>query len=117
MSVTSSFNRNSAAAKPKCLTHYDAETPVRNVRFAPDSETTQTLSYAYLISVEFSSKSNTITLTFTTHVVVLKGHNLAPLRDALEVHNVKAITTIEERYVATAEETESLVTHIAIEAL
>ena len=117
MSLNSSFNQSSPPQRPKSLKYHKTDGHARNLCFVLLHGRRLFLSYAYLISGDVSPQENTLTLTFTTHIVTLKGRNFAPLFDSLNVHALESITAVEERYAATEEETESLVTHIDVQTL
>jgi hypothetical protein len=117
MSLNYSFNKRETLSEKKSLTYYDTYGHARNVCFVQASGTTLFLNYTYLISGEFSPEEDTITITFTTHIVTLQGHNLGPVCDSLAVQSLQHITTVDERYAATEEETASYVTHIDVKPL
>ncbi|CAM3285613.1 hypothetical protein FLLO111716_01030 [Flavobacterium longum] len=56
------------------------------------------LNYAYLISGEYSPKDGVITLTFTTHTIVMKGNKLEVLYENLMFHLPKVINQVNKRY-------------------
>lgn len=56
------------------------------------------LNYSYLISGEYSKEISTITLTFTTHMIVLHGSALDVLFHLLMDHIPRTIVEIDERY-------------------
>jgi len=59
------------------------------------------LSYAYLVSGEFTaaSEKNVIVLQFSSHTLTLKGYGLEPLFMALLDHLPKIIVAADPRYV------------------
>jgi len=107
------FNRIGNASKEAGLAYYTTDAHVRNVYFVLLDGKSYFLNYDNLNSGEFLPEENTITLTFTTHIVTLKGRNLSDLFTHLSAHGVREIKMIHERYAA-AEETGSLVTHIEV---
>jgi hypothetical protein len=98
----------------KEIERYDSPGNVRNLCLVQPDGKRLFLNYAYLISGEFLPDDNSITLTYTTHVIKLKGHNLQPLHESLMAHVPKQITCVEKRYEATKEETETVVSEIVI---
>lgn len=75
------------------------------------------LSYAYLVSGELSldGEKNVITLSFSSHSVILKGYGLESLFMALLDHLPKMVVAIDPRYASTENVQEGLVTDIAVE--
>lgn len=58
------------------------------------------LNYSYLISGEYSKETATITLTFTTHIIVMKGSALDVLFHLLMDHIPRTLVEVDERYVS-----------------
>ncbi len=56
------------------------------------------LNYAYLISGEYSTEANTITLIFTTHNVVIRGNKLKELFEAFTLQIPQRIVEADPRY-------------------
>jgi hypothetical protein len=112
MSLNYSFNKRDTPEKTKPVTYYDTDGHTRNLCFAPSNGTKLFLSYAYLISGELSPEEGTI--TFTTHIITLKGHRLSSPFDSLAAQSRCRITTVEERYAA-VENSESFITHITVQ--
>lgn len=56
------------------------------------------LSYSYLVSGEYVPEENSIILTFTTHVFILKGVNLDRLFYNILHQQAKQITCTDARY-------------------
>lgn len=100
----------------KDAAYYSEAGPVRNVCFVPLDGTRLFLNYSYLIAGVFSHEISTVTLTFTTHVITLKGFNLAALFDGLSTHSFRHIAAVDERYAA-ADEAQSIVTEIVVQSL
>ncbi len=86
----------------------------RNLCFVQLDGKRMFLNYAYLISGEYVPEENTITLAYTTHTVMLKGHRLESLYESLMEHQVQRISCTDKRYLATKEDGESVVTEIEI---
>lgn len=70
----------------------------RNVCFVQQNGRRLFLNYAYLISGEYVPESNIITLTFTTHIVILKGNLLEQVYESLLFHLPKLIQAEFKRY-------------------
>lgn len=121
MSLKFKFDEN-ARNKNKQQTDTKEETAsysnpgqVRNLLFVqPDGES-MFLNYAYLVSGEFEPKVQKITLSYTTHVVVLNGRNLRDIFQEVFNHSLKQVQAIEERYAGTKGDKESYVTKISID--
>lgn len=77
---------------------YPSESNTRNLCLIWLDGRMQFLNYAYLISGEFNPNENKIILTFTTHIIVMKGSGLQSLFKSLNNHLPQTITEIEERY-------------------
>lgn len=73
------------------------------------------LNYSYLVSCDYKPKDNSVTMTFTSHIVVMKGVQLEALFKDLMLHLPKVIASKDERYNALAEEKEPIVNDITIE--
>lgn len=116
MSLNYSFDKDRPSSKPKSMTYYDTDGHTRNISFAQADGTKLFLNYAYLISGAFSPNESTITLTFTTHLITLKGHNLSPVCDGLAAQSIQRITIVEERY-AGVEEGVSFVTQMTVQQI
>ena len=93
---------------------YNSESNTRNICFTLLGGKRIFLNYSYLISGEYSPEENTITLTFTTHTVLLKGVQLEALFNELMQHLPKHITTVDARYNSVSEKGKSLVNGIEI---
>lgn len=105
---------NDDNAEDKSIEHHAEASAVRNICFVqPDGKKTF-LNYAYLVSGEYSPDDSTIKLTFTTHIVTLKGNNFEELFDALNKHEPKTIIAVDKRY-SEIGEGKNTVTSILIE--
>lgn len=94
--------------------HYPAPGNVRNLCFAWQDGQRLILNYAYLVSLHFLPEDNCITLTFTTHKVVLNGLRLEGLLAGLMDQYPRIITCSDERYAALADQDTFLVTAITV---
>lgn len=75
------------------------------------------LNYSYLVSVEYSAEEtevNVLTLGFTSHTVRLEGYRLEDLFDKLVMHLPAIIVQQDERYAATSDEKEPIITNIDV---
>jgi len=70
----------------------------RNLGFEWQDERRLFLSYSYLISCEFTPIDGCIILSFTPHVVTLKGVGLLQLYNELMDHLPKRISCADARY-------------------
>lgn len=111
-SYKSKFNSASAPARPEPIAYHRGESHARNLALVMDSGERLFLAYAYLVSGTFAPDAGTVTLTFTTHTVNLRGRNLSALFDALAAHTPARITALKERYAGMDEDTGPLVTQI-----
>jgi hypothetical protein len=92
------------------------ETPghVRNLCFVWPNGRMDFFNYAYLITGEFDNEEQTIKLTYTTHIVILKGIELIKLFEMINHHQVKKIVSIDERYKTINEQGDWMVYSIEI---
>ena len=58
---------------------YTEESHARNICFVWHNNNRIFMNYSFLVSGEYSPDTNTIILTFTTHIFILKGVNLESL--------------------------------------
>lgn len=72
------------------------------------------LNYSYLVSGEYQPEENSITLTWTTHVVNLKGYQLEKLFNELMHHLPKEVVCIDTRYIQTIVNGTSIVKDIFV---
>lgn len=125
MSLTSKFDRlqkgntgneNDASQTDdrKEADRYATAGHVRNLCFIQPNGEQLFLNYAYLISGAFSPENNIITLSYTTHIITIKGHHLDVLFDSLMAQIPKQIVCVDKRYEAAIDETETVVTEIVI---
>lgn len=94
---------------------YGAAGTVRNLCFVLEGGRRLFLNYAYLISGDYTPDESAIVLSYTTHTVTLKGHNLDALYDALMLQLPKTIAALGKRYEATEESTATVITEIVIQ--
>ncbi|WP_412476627.1 hypothetical protein [Flavobacterium sp. TBRC 19031] len=80
------------------MANYASPSQVRNLCFVQPDGNRLFLNYAYLVSGEYSPEENIIVLTYTTHIVILKGCNLSGLFSNLMSHICKLIVCEDKRY-------------------
>ncbi|MGN8037822.1 hypothetical protein ACTJJ0_22210 [Chitinophaga sp. 22321] len=95
---------------------YSGYSNVRNVCFAWPDGRKLFLNYAYLVSCDYQPEENTLSLTWTTHTVMIKGFSLHNLFDELMQHLPRQIVCTDPRYNATVEKDKSIVNEIHITA-
>lgn len=93
---------------------YYGQGNTRNLCFAWLDGRRVFLNYAYLVSCDYLPDENTITLTWTTHTVTIKGFSLHILFDELMLHLPRQIVCTDPRYNATAEKGKPIVNEIHI---
>lgn len=93
---------------------YDTPGYVRNLCFVWPNGRVEFFNYAYLIKGEFDNDHQTIKLTYTTHIVILKGSELSRLFELITQHQVKNIVCVEERYKTIIDKDDWAVYHIEI---
>lgn len=96
------------------IERFDAPANVRNLCLVPLSGKMLFLNYSYLMSGEYSPDDGTITLTFTTHTVTLKGRNLENLFADFVNHMPKIVSCVDERYADIKSESDIQVSKIDI---
>lgn len=125
MSLTSNFDKlyKRHEKKPEkqegqtdALTNYETEGSVRNLCFVQQDGKRIFLNYAYLVSGEYDPEASIITLTYTTHVVTLRGYSLEGLYENLMNQICKNIGCVDSRYLVDneKEKTNTLVFEINI---
>jgi len=77
---------------------YGSQSNVRNLCLVWPEGRRLFLNYSYLVSAEYLPDENMITVTFTTHTVLLKGIRLKELFDDLMSHLSRLIICAEARY-------------------
>lgn len=95
-------------------THYLVPGNVRPICFAWQDGERLILNYAYLVSVHFLPDDNCMTLSFTTHKMVLKGLRLDILFIGLMDQLPRIITCTDERYAALADQDDPVVTSMTV---
>lgn len=93
---------------------YDQYSGIRNVCFNFLDGNRIFLNYNYLVCSEFDSSKNQITLSFTTHIVILNGINLGWIFEELLFHSIQLISCRDVRYNQLLEEDCSIVNSIDI---
>lgn len=89
----------------------------KTINFIKTDGSQQMFPYSQLTTAwtEDTDEGNVIKMIFSTHVVTIKGHNLAKIYEAMEKHNLKAITAQDERYLKTIGEKNVFIKEIEIE--
>ncbi|OJV55779.1 MAG: hypothetical protein BGO31_16930 [Bacteroidetes bacterium 43-16] len=72
------------------------------------------LEYSYLIAKEYKPEDNSITLSFTSHKVILKGYHLEKLFQDLRLHLPRTIGLTDERYSSIIQDNTTIITDIEI---
>lgn len=112
MGLTDKFDKRNGGQKenpkkedgqPDEPVNYPTTGDVRNLCFVQPDGKRQFLNYAYLISGEYDPEASEITLTYTTHIVTVKGYDLNEIYEALMGQVVKKIVAVDERYRSTRE--------------
>lgn len=81
------------------ISYFDKDdTGVKNVCFVLLDGKHIFLNYNYLVAGEFFPEDNKIVLHFTTHMVILIGHNLEKLYQDIMQHLPKTIKAMNDRY-------------------
>ncbi|MBB3969299.1 hypothetical protein [Mucilaginibacter phyllosphaerae] len=93
---------------------YDTPGHVRNLCFVWPDGRMKFLNYAYLISGDYTPDHNTLTLIYTTHLVIIKGSKLLPLYNLLLTHSPRKIICTDERYKLSLNEHQTIIECIEI---
>lgn len=91
-------NEKKQEGHPDGIANYETPGSGRNLCFVQPDGKRQFLNYVYLITGEYDPEASEIKLTYTTHIVTLKGYNLGELFESLVAQVAKEITCQEERY-------------------
>ncbi len=112
--MTHRFTKPTDPANDKII-RYETQGMIRSVCFLLPDSTRRFLSYANLVTGE-TTADGTISLTFTTHTVTLKGRDLLPLLDEFASQMIRSVAGTESRYAAVTEDSGSgpLVTEISV---
>lgn len=120
MELTDEFERyrNEGQDEPsdekKDIVHHERIGTARTISFIQISGEETFLNYAYLISGYFHPEKGIISILFTTHEIILKGHNLQSLMEPLKSQTVKEIREVDERYAEIYKEDKALVYSISV---
>lgn len=93
---------------------YEQPGHIREVCFVPLQGKAISLNYAYWVKREADVEGNVIILTWTSHVVTLKGIHLMPLFFDFFYQLPKIIVAQDARYNATAEKNTTIVNEITV---
>lgn len=89
---------------------------VRNIGFVWEGGRKMFLNYAYLVSVEIETNDeiDTMSLTFTTNKVKIKGHKLENLYNQIFTQKLRIIVQISDRYTETLENSNPIIREVII---
>ena len=104
--------RESAVSSIK--NQYESNSNVRNICFIWPDNSKRFINYAYLISGEYLPEDSTIILTFTSHVVQIKGSHLESLFDDFQTHLPRNVVCLGERYQHLADDSNPSIKEITI---
>jgi hypothetical protein len=92
---------------PQDTEHYDTPGNTRTLVFEWGDGRKLFLNYAYLVSGELTGAedTHTLSLTFTSHTITLKGYALEPVFSDIMLQRLKMVTETNPRY-ASAEKGE-----------
>jgi hypothetical protein len=87
------------------------------IDFIKNNGARQMFPYSQLITAwtENTDQYNVIKLFFSTHLVTLKGYNLAKVYELIRLHKLEIIVARDERYMNRAKGKQAYVTGIEIE--
>lgn len=96
---------------------YPASSYARDLCFILPDGKMIAFSYSYLVSKECVVEGHEITLSYTTHVIVLKGCNLKPLFIDMLSQIPRIIKCVSDRYNVINDEAEPSVNEITIKQI
>jgi len=90
---------------------------VGTIDFIKQDGSRQMFPYSQLITAwtEHTDQHNVIKLFFSTHLVILKGYNLAQVYELIRSQTLEIIVARDERYMNRTKEAQAYVTGIEIE--
>jgi hypothetical protein len=94
--------------------YFDQSSNTRNLCFVWADNRMKFYNYAYLISGDYLPDDSSITLVFTTDIIVIKGARLLGLFDELLRHLPRKIVCVEERYRLSVDENMPIIDSIEI---
>lgn len=94
---------------------HDSQGHIRNICFVKADGYRIFLSYGYLITGEYYEQDNTITLSFTSHIITIKGLHLESLFILLQHHAVRQVVSTDQRYNLVQDEGSPVVNEIIIQ--
>lgn len=100
MNLIDDFNEKSGSAD-KDIEYYEEQGHVRSVCFVQPGGERLALNYAFLVAPHY--KPPDIILTFTTHEITLRGHNLMALFDGFDTQTIRRVTAVDARYLPVKE--------------
>jgi len=117
LSFKSKFNEmqeNDPTEKTVESSNYEQASSSRNVCFILNNGRRIFLNYSYLVSGEYHPEEKIITLTFTSHIVKLKGIQLDALFNEFMQYLPKQLVCSDDRYNSLNEGKASLINSIEI---
>lgn len=126
MGLTDKFDKRNGGQKenpekkdgrPDEPANYPTTGDVRNLCFIQPDGKRQFLNYAYLIGGKYDPEASEIALTYTTHIVTVKGVNLEPLFESLMVQVPKEIVCADKRYLGEQNESMTFILEISIKGI
>jgi hypothetical protein len=105
---------SSPQAQAGAVTNHSGESYARVLLLVFADGNEKFLHYSYLIDADFQVDTGSILLTFTSHVVTLRGLRLHPLFRDLSKHLPNIVTIVDERYGSLTDTNSPVVTTIEI---
>lgn len=121
MTLTGNFKDKAGRNEPeksgdkKDIVNYEPAGGTRNVSFVLPDGKRLFLNYSYLISGEYVPEDGEIKLTFTTHLVTIKGNNLDSFYEGLMAQVPKEISVTDKRYIKTKNDTDPIVAEMRVD--
>lgn len=108
-------NKEKNQDEQKSIEQYKSAGTTRNLCFVQPNNKAIFLNYAYLISGEFDPDASAIILTYTTHVVTVRGSNLEGLFENLMHQSARVIACTDKRYENLEDRKEAIISELRIE--
>lgn len=108
---------NAVSAKDDKTGMYETPGYSRALHFIWPDGKRMFLPYSYLQSGECSPDETTLTLTFSSHLVTIKGMHLEAIYQGVSEQTIREITCVEERYTQIEETEQSSITEIKISVI
>ena len=102
------------APEEKTIERYNTEGSTRTLCFIQADDKSIFLNYSYLVSGEFDPNESAIKLTYTSHLITIKGSNLDSLYEEIMYQIARIISVTDKRYAETVDGEKPVITEVSI---